>query len=124
MRYISLIILIACLSCQSKDKIPKDLIGKWKIYQTQLNRKDITKSADPTNQNGLEFHANENYRSFGNPGHQDEGTYTVEEHVLTFESQETKSRTGAKMILIEDTLHLEILMDSSKTLSMSLYKMK
>lgn len=127
MRYIWLIITsisICCLSCNGKQEVPEALIGKWKIYKTQLNNKDISKSADPTNENGLEFQTNGNYISFGNPKHQDQGIYEVEKNNLLFKSKETSGLTKAQMTLIPDTLQLTMSVDSSTTLFMKLYKMK
>lgn len=127
MRYILLIITcisICCFSCKGKQEVPEALIGEWKIYKTRLNKKDISKSADPTNVNGLEFQANGNYISFGNPRHQDEGAYEVSGAQLTFKSSQTTGITSAKMILSQDTLELNMSVDSTKTLFMKLYKMK
>jgi len=124
MRCILFLIALCCLSCNNKQEIPEDLIGRWKTYDTKLNKKDISKSSDPTNENGLEFQPNGNYISFGNPRHQDEGVYEVNQDNLLFKSKKEPGATKAKMVLRQDTLQLKMSVDSTTTLSMKLYRMK
>ncbi|CAA6830132.1 MAG: Unknown protein [uncultured Aureispira sp.] len=124
MKCILFLLVLCCLSCNNKPNIPEALIGKWKIYDTKFNTKDISKSSDPTNENGLEFQANGNYISFGNPRHEDQGTYEVNKDDLLFKSRKIVGVTNAKMILAQDTLQLNIAVDSTKTLFMKLYRMK
>jgi hypothetical protein len=118
------LIAFCCLSCNNKQDIPEGLIGKWKTYHTKLNAKDISKRSDPTNENGLEFQPNGNYISFGNPRHQDEGVYEVNKEDLLFKSKNSTGATTAKMVLIQDTLQLQISMDTTNTLLMKLYRME
>jgi len=124
MRYILFLIVLCYLSCNSRQDIPTALIGKWKTYDTKLNAKDISKSADPTNENGLEFQSNGNYISFGNPRHQDRGIYEVDKNNLILRSKQMIGMTRAKMILAQDTLELEISVDSTTTLFMKLYRIE
>ena len=112
------------MSCNSKPNRPEALIGKWKMYDIKINKKDISKSSDPTNVNGLEFQANGNYISFGNPNHEDQGVYEVKENDLLFRSEKMAGSSRAQMILAQDTLQLEMRVDSTKTLFMKLYRMK
>ncbi|MBL4650628.1 MAG: hypothetical protein JKY03_12935 [Aureispira sp.] len=124
MKCILFLIAFCCLSCNNKPNIPEALIGKWKTYETKLNTKDISKSSDPTNENGLEFQSDGNYISFGNPNHQDQGVYEVNKDDLLFKSKKISGATRAKMLLTQDTLQLKISMDTTTTLFMKLYRMK
>jgi len=124
MRYTFFLVILCCLSCNNKQDVPTELIGKWKTHHTRLNAKDISKSSDPTNENGLEFQSNGNYISFGNPRHQDQGVYEVDGANLLFKSKKITGVTKAKMTLVKDTLELKMSMDSTTTLFMKLYKMK
>jgi hypothetical protein len=117
------VVALCCLSCNNKQDIPQGLIGKWKIFYTKMNGKDISKSADPTNENGLEFQADGNYISFGNPRHQDKGIYEVNKDNLLLKSKTNSGTTSTKMLLKQDTLQLEISVDSTSTLFMNLYRM-
>lgn len=119
-----LIVSLGCLACNNKQEVPEALIGRWKTYDTKLNARDISKRSDPTNENGLEFQANGNYISFGNPKHQDEGTYEVKKDNLLFKSKNSSGATTAKMNLMQDTLHLKIAVDTTSTLFMKLYRMQ
>lgn len=110
-------------ACNNNSQEAKSLIGKWKIYKTVLDNKDISKSSDPSNENGIEFKADGQYVGFGNPGHQGAGTYELKDNVVIFKSELTPGNTEAEMTLEQDTLHLKMLMDGSKPLSMSLYRM-
>lgn len=127
MKFILFLIVLCCLSCNNQpnvQEIPEALIGKWKTYDTRLNTKDISKSSDPTKENGLEFKSDGNYISFGNPSHQDQGIYEVNKDDLLFKSKKSSGATRAKMRLTQDTLQLDMLIDSTNTLFMKLYRMK
>ena len=124
MKSILFLIALCCLSCNNKPNRPEALIGRWKMYDSRLNTKDISKSSDPTKENGLEFKSDGNYISFGNPRHQDEGIYEVKKGDLLFKSKKSSGATRAKMILTQDTLQLNMPVDSTTTLFMKLYRMK
>lgn len=124
MRKILYLLVLCCLSCNNNQDIPEGLVGKWKMYYTKFNAKDISKSSDPTNENGLEFQANGDYISFGNPRHEDEGTYEVDQDNLLLKSKKTLGATKAKMLLTGDTLQLDMNIDTTSTLLMKLYRMK
>lgn len=127
MKSILFLIVLCCLSCNNKpnvSEVPESLIGRWKTYDTRLNTKDISKSSDPTKENGLEFKSDGNYISFGNPNHQDEGGYEVNKDDLLFKSKKSSGVTRAKMILTQDTLQLKISMDTTTTLFMKLYRLE
>jgi len=103
------------------------IIGKWKIYKTRMAGKDITKSSDPKNENGLDFKDAAFYESFGNEGHQDGGTYRLsnESKSLLLTSDKTaNSSTTATVDLQGDTLKLEFELEGNKKLEMELYRMK
>lgn len=118
--YCFIIVLWAGIACEGDQYINSDLLGKWKVYKTRLNDKDISKRSDPTNENGFEFRADGTYETFGNLGHQDHGRYKIEEDRLTFISEEGKSRSTAQIDLKQDTLYLNFKMDDSKVLYISL----
>ena len=116
-------VLSACNIQQVKE--PDSITGKWKIYKTNIGGRDISKSSDPTNENGIEFRADGTFYSFGNPGHRDEGVYYMEEEgVLTFESIKKKNVISKALVEInEDSLQLSFQLNQGKLLNISLYKM-
>ena len=46
-------VLTACNQQQVKES--DAIVGRWKIYKTNIGGKDISKSSDPTFENGIEF---------------------------------------------------------------------
>jgi hypothetical protein len=125
MKYLLLVITIMVLTaCGSDEPAANQLEGNWKIYQVSYGGKDISKSSDPTNENGFWFDGNTNYRRFGNPGHRDTGAYKLDGDWLTFKSQQDSMEISALVDWEQqDTLKLLFSLENNDTLKMSLYKM-
>lgn len=112
-------LLFACGSDQASA-----LEGSWKIYKVNYGGKDISKSSDPTNENGFWFDGSNNYRRFGNEAHRDTGTYILEEGWLSFKSQQDSLEVRAIVNLEQDSIQLFFPMHNDDTLKMRLYKME
>ncbi|MGH1335651.1 MAG: hypothetical protein ACRBFS_05940 [Aureispira sp.] len=124
MKYlISLICCGALLMACGKDKA-STLKGNWKIYNVNYGGKDISKSSDPTKENGFWFDGTQHYRRFGNEAHQDTGEYRIEGDWLSFRSQQDSLEIRALLDLKNDTIQLVFPMETEDTLRMSLYKME
>lgn len=118
--------LVCCstlwMACQ-QDKA-MDLEGNWKIYKISYGGKDISKSSDPFNENGISFYEDNTYKRFGNAGFQDTGSYTLEEDWLVFASEQDSLKQYTIPNLQQDTLEIVIPLEEDDTLKMGLYKMK
>lgn len=112
-------LLIAC----QQDKA-KDLEGNWKIYKTSYGKRDISKSSDPFNENGITFYENKTYRRFGNAGFQDSGKYTLEEDWLVFDSEQDSLKQYTFTTVQQDSMEIIIPLEEDDTIRMNLYKMK
>lgn len=125
MKYLLLVTIITILAaCGSDEPASDQLEGNWKIYQVSYGGKDISKSSDPTNENGFWFDGSANYRRFGNLGHRDTGEYKFDGAWLTFKSQQDSMEIRALVDLEQqDTLKLLFSLQNNDTLKMSLYKM-
>ncbi|BDS14769.1 hypothetical protein [Aureispira anguillae] len=125
MKSIGYLILFGLLiACKDNHHFNEKLVGKWKIYKTRLNQRDISKSADPKHENGLEFKANGDYLSFGNARHQGKGTYELKGDRLLLRDAVENGTNSAMLKLQQDTLSLEFSFDSTQVLSLRLYRMK
>lgn len=121
---IGLLFLTMFIACNNNGTVTHKIVGKWKIYQTKIDQRDISKSSDPTYENGLEFKENGVYISFGNPGHHDQGTYKIDDKKLVLKSEQGQNSTNATINLTNDSLQLDIALDSLRTLYMGLYRIK
>ena len=124
--YLFLVLCFIFFACDSQQRKELDtIIGKWKIYKTKVGARDISKSADPTNENGLEFRENGTFHSFGNPGHLDEGVYSLQEGgILILESSKNKHAVSKARVEIRgDSLDLSFQVNENQALNISLYKM-
>ena len=123
MKYlISLVCCSVLLMTCGNDK--NNLKGNWKIYKVRYGDKDISKSSDPTQENGFWFDGENTYRRFGNKAHQDTGTYHQEGRWLSFSSQQDSLEIRAILDAHQDTITLIFPMQEADTLKMSLYKME
>lgn len=122
MKYLLLVVGIATLTACNNDRA-SELKGNWKTYKVNYGGKDISKSSDPTNENGLWFDGTSNYRRFGNLGHRDSGKYTFKDNRLNMKAEKDSSNFNALVDLQADTLHLLLPLEGDDTLKMSLYKM-
>ena len=118
-----LTVLISCNSSSSENN--SQLVGKWKIYKTHSGGKDITKSADPGNKNGLEFREDGSYHGFGNPGHQDKGLFFLTDKGKTLEMKnpEHNSSSFADIEIQQDSLRLTFGISNKKIINIYLYRM-
>ncbi len=124
--YLFLFLCFIFFACDTQlSKQSGAIVGKWKIYKTKAGLRDISKSADPTNENGLEFREDGTFLSFGNPGHRDEGVYSLlEGGILILESSKNKHAVSKATVEIRgDSLDLSFQLNEDQPLNISLYKM-
>lgn len=124
MSLVCCLLLMACQDNADQKRLEKDLLGRWKIYQVRYGKKDISKSSDPGNENGIDFYDNNTYYRFGNLGFQDTGRYSLEEGCLVFTSEKDSLKQYTLIDLERDTLKIIIPLEKDDTLKMSLYKME
>jgi hypothetical protein len=120
-------ILIMIFSCNgSTSENNSKIVGKWKIYKTNSGGKDISKSSDPGNKNGLEFREDGSYHGFGNPGHQDEGLFSLRDKGKTLEMKnpDHNSSSIANIEIQQDSLRLTFDIGNKKKLNIYLYRME
>lgn len=118
--------LVLLFSCNNSAEKKNPIKGKWKVYQTRLNGRDISKSSDPKNENGIAFGEQNAYESFGNLGHQDKGVYSISNNgkTLTLSSGKGNNSTTAKIDWQGDSLQLEFKLDNNGILEMGLYNLE
>lgn len=97
------------------------LVGEWKLYMVKYAGKDISKSSDPSFENGISFGKEGQYLQFGNAVYRDTGTYRLEgKHLYIYAQQDTLQGTYD---LSGDTLELHFPLESHQTLDMALYRL-
>ncbi len=119
---ILIFLLVACHSEQSKNS--KMIVGKWKTIKTKMDKTDISKRSDPTNENGLEFRADGSFVSFGNPMNQDKGTYSFSEGGKNLEMKGENGVGTASIDWRGDTLLLAFPYNKVQTINMTLCRME
>lgn len=116
------LLFVACGNNTQKYQA-KDLLGRWKVYSVNYRGKDISKSSDPKQNNGILFEENGNYERFGMLGFQDTGSYALEEEWLIFTSQQDSLPQYNTIQLQNDSLFLVTILAGGDSLKMGLYKM-
>ncbi len=112
-----------CMACNSDKAQQAALEGNWKTDRVYYGQQDISKSSDPTNENGFWFDGENKYRRFGNPAHREEGTYQIEGEWLTLQAADDSLTTSAWYDLDGDSLSLLIPLIDDDTIRMQLHKM-
>ncbi len=127
MKYVIGLVLCSTfwMACQSKEQLDREkLAGNWKIDKVSFGGKDISKSSDPTQENGFWFDTENGYRRFGNAAHRDTGRYVLDGQWLSFTSQQDSVPVNAAFRFVQDSLQLVFPMEEDDTLKMRLYKME
>lgn len=116
---LGLLILGTFVQCERQPAVE----GRWKIDKVAFAGKDISKSSDPHNRNGMAFYADGSYAQFGYNSFQDTGTYTLKRGVLHLQSQQKDTELWGNLNISNDTLYLRFIMEGSAELTMQLYRL-